>query len=159
WKSHVSGIPRFPSAPSDCPFRVKNVAPDDPVRTSIDVWPVNVRTFPSVNVLPDLTVGSSFPSTQTLIQADEPLIDTTRFPPLYGTETCRVSVVDDVSFAALTEIVHRPVVSWSGLVAVSHVPSLMTGTLTVGPPLVGAPLAPGAGDGVGDTGPLPTGPS
>ena len=45
--SHVSGMPRLPSAPSDWPLSVKSVAPDEPVRTSTEVCPVNVRTWPS----------------------------------------------------------------------------------------------------------------
>ena len=36
WNSHVSGMPRFPSAPSGWPFSVKNVAPDEPLRTSTE---------------------------------------------------------------------------------------------------------------------------
>jgi hypothetical protein len=45
--SQVSGMPRFPSAPSDWPFSVNSVAPDEPVRTSIVLWPVNVSACPS----------------------------------------------------------------------------------------------------------------
>ena len=30
WKSHVSGMPRLPSAPSDWPFRLNEVAPEEP---------------------------------------------------------------------------------------------------------------------------------
>ena len=52
WNSHVSGVPRFPSAPIDWPLSVKNVAPDEPVRTSIDELAVNVRTLPFLAVTP-----------------------------------------------------------------------------------------------------------
>src|SRR5690349_10989221 len=102
------------------------------------------------------------PSTQTLIQAAPPLIVTTRFTPLYATDTCRVSVADDVSFEALTVIVHWPVVSWSGVSPVSHDPSvtgIVNGAGPVPPP-AGAPLAPGVGFGLAaGAGSPATGPS
>ena len=74
-------MPRFPSAPIDWPLSVKNVAPDDPVRTSIDSLPVNVRTLPFLAVTPAQS-GWSLPSTQTLSQAGPPLTSTTRLTPL-----------------------------------------------------------------------------
>jgi hypothetical protein len=74
-------MPRFPSAPSDWPFSVKNVAPEDPVRTSTDCFALNVATLPFFAVTP-AQFGSSLPSTQTLIQAGPPLISTTRVTPL-----------------------------------------------------------------------------
>jgi len=55
------------------------VTPDDPVLTSIDDVPVNVRVLPLEKVWPAApTPGSILPSTQTLIQARPPLAVTTR---------------------------------------------------------------------------------
>ena len=46
-KSHVSGTPDLPSAPRLTPFSVNRVLPDEPVRTSTEVVPVNVSVRPS----------------------------------------------------------------------------------------------------------------
>ena len=46
WNSHVSGTPRLPMAPSASPLRVKNVAPDEPVRTSTELVPVKATDLP-----------------------------------------------------------------------------------------------------------------
>ena len=46
WNSHTSGTPRLPRAPSAAPLSVKYVAPDDPVRTSTEVVPVNATDLP-----------------------------------------------------------------------------------------------------------------
>src|SRR5262245_40242219 len=52
WKIHVSGMPRFPRAPSDWPLSVKNVAPLDPERTSIESFALSVMTLPFFAVTP-----------------------------------------------------------------------------------------------------------
>ena len=60
--------------PSDVPFSVKCVTPDDPVRTSTDSLPVKVSVLPLVMTLPAApSSGSILPSTQTLSQARPPL--------------------------------------------------------------------------------------
>src|SRR5687767_4625696 len=81
--------------------------------------------------------GWILPSTQTLIQARPPSIETTRLTPLKATVTARVSaVVLPSGLEAVTVIAQRPVVSSNGVV---NVPSSATGTVT------GAGTAGGAG--------------
>src|SRR4029079_9733018 len=146
--SQVSGTPDFPSDPSDVPFSVNWVTPDDPVRTSTDRWPVNLRLLPLAITVPAApTVGSSFPSTQTFTQARPPFAATTRFTPLYPTMTLRdKAAVLPPGPDAVTVIAHFPVVSSYGVL---YVPSSPTFAVTDGGTGGGAGVAlpPGAPDG------------
>ena len=56
--SHVSGIPLLPRAPSEVPLSVNFVTPDEPVRTSTDSLPVNVRVLPLPMTLPAAPMSS-----------------------------------------------------------------------------------------------------
>src|SRR5688572_1351491 len=90
--------------------------------------------------------GSIFPSTQTLIQARPPSMETTRLTPLYATVTARVSdAVLPSGLEAVTVIAHRPAVSSKGVVNVpSSATSTVAGVGTSGGAGVAAP-APVAG--------------
>src|SRR3990170_3626724 len=82
--------------------------------------------------------GWIFPSTQTLIHARPPSIDTTRLTPLNATVTVRVSeAVLPSGLDAVIVMAQRPAVSSNGVV---KVPSSATGTVT------GAGTAGGAGE-------------
>src|SRR4051794_23513482 len=82
-KSHVSVTPPRPSAPSETPLTVKYVEPDEPVRTSIDFWPVNVSVLPAAYVWPAEGMPfASRPSIQTFIQAPPPLMEIESATPL-----------------------------------------------------------------------------
>jgi len=139
---------------------VKYVEPDDPVRTSIVLVPVNVSVFPELNVRPLApTDGATTPSTQTFIHALVPLIEMTSVTPLYATVTVLVTDADLPSVeVAVIVIDQRPWVSSRG---VAKVPSSLTGTDVPGGGLA-AGDAPGAGvvTGVGaggGTGPVDPG--
>src|SRR5687768_17784997 len=122
-------MPLRPSAPSEVPFNVNLVTPDDPVRTSIVSFPVNVSFLPLPSTLPAGPVlGSSLPSTQTFSQARPPSTDTTRLTPLNATVTARVNdVVLPSGLEAVTVIAHLPAVSANGAL---NVPSSPTSTVT-----------------------------
>src|SRR5690348_2631842 len=67
WKSHVSGMPTLPSDPRETPFKVNEVLPEFPVRTSTEVVPVKTTVSPLWYVLPACDVPDArLPSTQTL---------------------------------------------------------------------------------------------
>lgn len=62
---------------------MKYVTPEDPVRTSTDALPVNERVSPLFRTTPAAPiVESSWPSSQTLIQAGPPCTLTTTRTPL-----------------------------------------------------------------------------
>src|SRR5687767_14368368 len=83
--------------------------------------------------------GWILPSTQTLIQARPPSIETTRLTPLKSTVTARVSdAVLPSGLDAVTVIAQRPAVSSNGVL---NVPSSATGTVTGAGALGGAGAA------------------
>ena len=114
--------------PSEVPFSVKFVTPEEPVRTSIVCLPVNVSFLPLPSTLPAVPVlASSLPSTHTLSQARPPSMETTRLTPLNATVTARVSeVVLPSGLEAVTVIAHLPAVSANGAL---NVPSSPTSTV------------------------------
>src|SRR3990170_6456650 len=88
--------------------------------------------------------GWILPSTQTLIQARPPSIETTRLTPLNATVTARVSdAVLPSGLEAVTVMAHRPAVSSNGVVKVpSSATATVTGDGTAGGAAVAVPAPP-----------------